>query len=81
MDDHINFEELKKRNKKTAISITVNSENLRYLKEDMKRDGVDKEISLSSIFDMLLDRFVDFLKETSKAGKKIGEKNEGKKED
>ena len=65
--DNFDIEELKKRKKKTAISITINKENLDYVKKDMKKNNVD--ISTSGLFDMLLDNFVKFLKDRNKEKK------------
>ncbi len=64
------FERLKKKKKKVGISITVDEENLNYLKEDMKKEGAEG-ITLSSVFDMLLEDFVEFIKgENEKRDKK-----------
>lgn len=65
---NFDIEELKKKKKKTAISITINKENLDYVKKDMKKNNVD--ISTSGLFDMLLDNFVKFLKDRNKEGTK-----------
>jgi len=65
MKDSIDIEKLRKRSKKTAISITVDSENLDYLKKAMEKKGF-KNVPVSSIFDALLKDFVTFLKEKKK---------------
>ena len=61
---NFNIKDLKKRPTKTAISITVDTENLKYVKEDMKRNKVN--VSLSTLFDRLLENLVIYLKEQNK---------------
>jgi len=63
---NFNIKDLKKKKPKTAISITVDTENLRYVKEDMKKHKVN--VSLSTLFDKLLDNLVEYLKEEEKKG-------------
>ncbi|MFA5019621.1 MAG: hypothetical protein WC533_00825 [Candidatus Pacearchaeota archaeon] len=60
MTEIMDLKKLKKK-KKTAISITINSENLDFLKEDMKREGV-ADMPLSLVFDNLLADFVNYRK-------------------
>lgn len=64
-DIDLDIERLKKRKKKTAISITVNTENLDYIRKNLKKRGVG-DIKLSPIFDMLLEDLVKFLKKEEK---------------
>lgn len=56
----IDLGEIKKK-KKTAISITIDTENLEYMKKNMKEQGV-KDISLSAVFNVLLKHFVEKIK-------------------
>lgn len=60
MADGMDLKNLKKKNK-TAISITINTENLEFLKEDMKKEGVEG-MPLSLVFDNFLEDFVRFRK-------------------
>ncbi len=80
MADGMDLKKLKKK-KKVAISITVDSENLSFLKEDMKNEGVD-DMPLSLIFDNFLRDFVDFRKMKIKENKesKEADKKEGENE-
>ncbi len=80
MADGMDLKKLKKK-KKVAISITVDSENLSFLKEDMKNEGVD-DMPLSLIFDNFLRDFVDFRKMKIKENKESKEvdKKEGENE-
>lgn len=61
MSDGMDYEKLKKK-KKTALSITIDTDNLEFLKEDMKREGV-KDMPISAVFDNLLGNFVEFKKQ------------------
>jgi len=61
---NFDIDKLKKKKKKTAISITINKDNLDYVKNDMKKNKVD--VSTSALFDMLLENFVKFLKDRNK---------------
>lgn len=77
MAEGMDLKKLKKKNK-TAISITVNTENLEFLKEDMIREKVE-DMPLSLVFDNFLEDFVNFRKsQLEKRGDK--KENETKKD-
>lgn len=79
MEDQLNLEDLKKKKSKTPISITIDTDNLNYLREDMKKAGAE-DIPLSAVFDMLLRNLVGHLKKKNKGElKKESDDNEKKK--
>lgn len=48
------------KSKREAISLSLNKKNLNFLKEDLQRHNTfsDDNISISSIFDKLLENFI-----------------------
>lgn len=52
---------VKKKRPKVAVSLSLDKENIEFLKEDMGKHG--EAITLSGVFDFWLERFVKSLKE------------------
>lgn len=71
LSGNIDLGDIKKK-KKTAISITVDKENLESLKEDMKKYGLG-DGSVSAVFDAFLKSIVENIKKKKESEKKEGE--------
>jgi hypothetical protein len=56
----VNIEEIRKQRKKKVVSMFLNSENVRILKEDLQKES--KGLSISGLFDSILQEIVDTIK-------------------